>query len=239
MTGACVIVPAFDAATTLAFVIDDLRAELPALAGDIIVVDDGSRDDTARVARDHDCILVSQRENLGKGAALVRGFEEARARGKVVAVTVDADGQHPASGARAVLEAHAHDERALILGVRDLLRDGAPKANRMSNGISNYFLSRFAQRDLRDTQCGLRRYPVAETLALGARGRGYDFEAEVILRAIWAGLPVVEHAVRVLYPAERTTHFHSARDPWRIVRTVVASVGEHWLRPDTRFEEAQ
>jgi hypothetical protein len=117
-----------------------------------------------------------------------------------------------------------------VLGVRDLVRDGAPRANRISNGISNGFLSRFAGRPLRDTQCGLRRYPIAQTLALAARGEGYDFEAEVLLRAVWAGLEIVEEPILVVYPEDRRTHFHVARDPWRIVRTVVATLGEHWLR---------
>lgn len=233
MNDACVIVPAYDAAATLGDVLADLRRELPLL--DVIVVDDGSLDGTADVAREHGVALVRLDANAGKGAALARGLEEARTRGKVVALTVDADGQHPAAEAKRVLEA-SDDPEALVLGVRDLERDGAPRANRFSNGISNYFLSRFAGRPLRDTQCGLRRYPIAKTLALRAHGRGYDFEAEVLLRAIWSGLRVVECPVRVLYPAERTTHFHVARDPWRIIRTVVATLGERWLRPTDAAE---
>ncbi len=125
-----------------------------------------------------------------------------------------------------------------MLGVRDLARAGAPRANRFSNGISNHFLSKFAKRPLRDTNCGLRRYPLAETLALRPRGRGFDFEAEVILRAVWAGLEVVEEPVEVLYPADRLTHFRVSRDPWLIVHRVVATVGERWLRPRRLAEEA-
>lgn len=222
-TDTCILIPAFDAEATLASVIDDLRAELPAHS--ILVVDDGSRDATAKIAEDRGCIVLKLDRNRGKGTALVRGFEAAAERGFKIAITVDADGQHPASEARRVLEATA-DEDALVLGVRDLGKAGAPRANRFSNGISNFFLSRFAARALRDTQCGLRRYPLAKTLALRARGRGYDYEAAVLLRAIWSGMNVVEQPVRVLYPAERTTHFDSKRDPWRIVRTVMATVGD-------------
>ena len=233
LTDACVIIPAYDAAKTLGAVIADVRAELPGI--DVIVVDDGSTDGTAEVARALEVHVVRHEKNAGKGAALRTGFEAALERGKTIAVTVDADGQHPAAEAKRVLEAEGAfgvaDPRALVLGVRDLASAGAPKANRFSNGTSNFFLSRFAGRALRDTQCGLRRYPVAETLALGAVGRGYDFEAEIILRAIWSGLRVVEQPVHVLYPADRTTHFHSARDPWRIIRTVLATVGQQWLRP--------
>ena len=222
---ACVLVPAYEAEKTLAKVIDDLKAALPDLADAILVIDDGSTDGTAAIAQRAGCVLVTHPTNRGKGAALRSGLEAARARGFAVALSVDADGQHPADAAREVLLA-ADDPGALVLGIRQLATAGAPRKNQISNGISNFFISRFAGRPLQDTQCGLRRYPIATTLALAARGDGYDFEAEILLRAIWAGVPIVEAPVRVLYPDDRVTHFHVVRDPWRIVRTVVAALGD-------------
>jgi glycosyltransferase involved in cell wall biosynthesis len=225
---ACALVPAFDAGETVGAVLDDLRRTLGL---PVIVVDDGSTDPTAAVAGAHGAEVVRHPRNLGKGAALATGLREAARRGFQVAVTVDADGQHPAASARRVLEADA-DPRALVLGIRDLVRDGAPRSNRFGNGVSNFFLSVFAGRSLRDTQCGLRRYPVAETLALGSRAHGYAFEAEVILRALAAGLPVLQIPVEVVYPRaeDARSHFRSVRDPARIVATVVRTVLDLRLR---------
>ena len=222
---ACAIVPALDAARTIGGVLDDLARELAGLRA--FVIDDGSRDATAEIARARGATVLVHPRNLGKGAALMRGLVEARALGFDVAVTVDADGQHPARSAREVLLAH-RDRRALVLGTRDLDGAGAPRANRFSNGVSNFFLSRFARRPLTDTQCGLRRYPIPETLALGARAHGYAFEAEVLLRAARTGLPIVELPVRVVYPREdeRATHFDSVRDPARIVAVVLRTLAE-------------
>jgi glycosyltransferase involved in cell wall biosynthesis len=226
---ACVIVPAFDAAASIRGVIDDLAAELGCDRRAILVVDDGSTDDTARQACEAGAHVVRCPRNRGKGAALALGLREARALGFGVAVTVDADGQHPARSAAEVLGA-SNDPRDLVLGVRDLARDGAPGKNRFSNRISNFFLSLFSGRRLEDTQCGLRRYPVIETLALRPRAAGYGFEAEIILRAIAAGIPVVERAVRVVYPkeSERVTHFDAVRDPARIIVAVLRAL--HDLR---------
>jgi glycosyltransferase involved in cell wall biosynthesis len=225
----CVIVPAFDAAPTIAGVVHDLVAELRCAPSAVLVIDDGSTDETYDEALRTGATVVRCAKNGGKGAALVRGLEVARARGFEVALTVDADGQHPATSARDVLEA-SRDPRALVLGVRDLVRDGAPRQNQLSNRISNFFLSFFSGRRLRDTQCGLRRYPIHETLALRARAPGYAFEAEVLLRAVAAEVPVVEQPVRVFYPDEerRVTHFDSVRDPMRIVGAVVRTL--HDLR---------
>jgi glycosyltransferase involved in cell wall biosynthesis len=226
--GACAIVPAFDAATTLGAVVDALRETLSV---PVIVVDDGSTDDTSRVARDRGAEVARHARNQGKGAALVTGLRLAARRGFAQAVTVDADGQHPASSARVVLHA-GDDPRDLVLGVRDLERAGAPASNRFGNGDSNFFLSRLANRTLRDTQCGLRRYPVLETLELGAQARGYAFEAEVVLRALAAQLPVVEVPIDVVYPpaAESRSHFRNVLDPTRIVLTVVRTVLELRIR---------
>lgn len=225
----CVVVPAFDAAATIGGVVDDLAAHLE--GAPVIVVDDGSDDATAELARAQGANVLRHERNRGKGAAIATGLAEAARRGHDVVVTVDADGQHPASSARLVLHG-AEDASALVLGTRDLVRDGAPSANRFGNDVSNWFLSRFSGRRLRDTQCGLRRYPVRETLALGVRATGYAFEAEVVLRAIARGMSVVEVPVEVVYPPEerRVTHFRSVRDPLRIVLTVAGTVLELRLR---------
>lgn len=225
----CLVVPAYDAARTLPAVVEDLRAALPECEGSILVVDDGSTDGTGALATELGCRVVAHGRNRGKGAALRTGLATAEATGHLVAITVDADGQHRGADARELVRASA-DPEALVLGIRDLAGAGAPRANRFSNGISNAFLSRFAGRTLHDTQCGLRRYPVARALALGTRGEGYDFEAEVLLRAVWSGVPVVEQAIQVIYPEDRTTHFHVVRDPWRIIRTVVRTLAEHRRR---------
>lgn len=228
----CVVVPAYQARAKIRLVLEELHAQFPELSPEkLIVVDDGSRDGTADEAKRAGATVVVHSRNRGKGAALVTGLEEARARGFEAALTVDADAQHPAASARVVLEA-SDDPQALVLGIRDLLRDGAPRKNRFSNGISNYFLSRFTGRQLADTQCGLRRYPVEATLALGAHAKGYAYEAEVILLFAASGLPIVETSIDVIYPPEeeRVTHFDSVRDPARIIGVVLRTVLGQKLR---------
>jgi glycosyltransferase involved in cell wall biosynthesis len=214
------LIPAYQARRSLRQVLDDLR-ERDADAA-LLVVDDGSTDGSGDIARAAGVDVVTHQQNQGKGVALRTGFTWLAERGFGVAVTVDADGQHRAEDA-VMLARHEAPPEALVLGVRDLARDGAPRPSRFSNGFSNWWVSRFSGQTFSDTQCGLRRYPLAATLALESDAKGYGFECEMLVRAARRGIPIVEVPVRVIYPpkAERVSHFHVVRDPARIVVRLV------------------
>ena len=190
------------------------------------VVDDGSTDDTAKVAELAGARVIRHATNRGKGAALVSGFRALVQEGFEATVSLDADGQHPAEEALR-LACLPSPAETLVLGVRNLVRDGAPRSSQFSNSISNRFLSLFSGQSLRDTQCGLRRYPLPQILELAPRSPGYAFEAEIILRAARAGLRIDQVPIRVWYPpaAARISHFHSVKDPTRIVFRVLST----WL----------
>jgi len=214
------LIPAYEAGRSLKQVIDGLR--LHDGSATVLVVDDGSSDDTAEVARANGAELARHPRNRGKGVALRTGFSWLAERGFEAAVTVDADGQHRAEDAL-LLARHPAPPGTLLLGVRDLARDGAPGPSQFSNGLSNFWVSLFSGVRLTDTQCGLRRYPLRATLALGSDARGYAFECEMLVRAVRRGIPIVEVPVRVIYPAkaERVSHFRVVRDPARIVLRLV------------------
>lgn len=217
------MIPALDAERTVGAVVAGLgeasRAQGVSLP--VLVVDDGSRDGTRAAALTAGARVISHPENRGKGAALRTGLAAALATGADAMVTLDADGQHPPEEALR-LALHPAPLDALLVAVRDLRAAGAPRANQRSNAFSNAFLSLVTGRRLSDTQCGLRRYPTRGLLALGCRADGFDFEAEALLRAALLGRPaLLEVPARVLYPEDRTSHFHAVRDPARIVRRVL------------------
>jgi glycosyltransferase involved in cell wall biosynthesis len=222
------LIPAFQAQATVSDVVRAIRdaaersdANLP-----IWVVDDGSSDETASAAAQAGAHTLRHPSNRGKGAALLTGFFALAEQGFDAAVTVDADGQHPADETLK-LATHPASPDTLVLGIRDLVRDGAPRNSQFSNSVSNRFLSWFSGQSLTDTQCGLRRYPLREVLRLRLKSAGYAFEAEVILRAARAKIPIEQVSVRVWYPAapDRISHFHNVKDPARIVFRVLGT----WL----------
>jgi hypothetical protein len=219
-----ILVPAFNAAETVAAVVGGLRAEM----GDgipIFVVDDGSSDQTAKAATEAGAEVIRHPKNLGKGAAIRTGLRAARDAGCDVAITVDADGQHPPAEAASLLAA-CPDPGALVLGTRDLDHSGAPRGNLAGNRASNFFVSLFTLRRFRDTQCGLRRYPIEKTLSVRTKDQRFGFEAEVIFAAIRAKIPVVEAPVTVLYPPKHkhTTHYRAIKDTIHIVLRITVTV---------------
>jgi glycosyltransferase involved in cell wall biosynthesis len=208
------VIPAFEAEATIAAIVRELLSSIPPGAiAPVVVVDDGSRDRTSECAREAGAVVLVHPRNLGKGAALETGLRWAKEHGHPVVVTLDADGQHPPLEAVRLLH-HPAGAESLLIGVRDLARAGAPSANQRSNAFSNLVLSGMAGTRLLDTQCGLRRYPVSQTLSLGATARGFAFEAEVVLRAARRGWAIVHVPCDVIYPADRRTHFATQLASW-------------------------
>jgi glycosyltransferase involved in cell wall biosynthesis len=215
------VIPAYNAATTVGDVVRDTARLVP----HVVVVDDGSRDGTAEVAREAGALVVAEHRNHGKGAALRIGFRLAAQHGATRVVTLDADGQHLAREIPKLLAAADADPRAIVVGERNKAGHAISRKARFGNWVADTLLRRFAGRPLPDTQCGFRVYPLDVTLALGAAGDRYEFESEVLLRAAHRGVPIVGVPVDVHYPPpeERVSNFRPFQDTLRIIRMTVAT----------------
>jgi glycosyltransferase involved in cell wall biosynthesis len=185
----------------------------------VLVVDDGSTDRGPDLITDLPCRLHRLPHNQGKGSAILTGARLAAQWGYDTIVTVDADGQlDPEDAARLVETATAQERPAIVVGTRLMTRDTAPGASLFGRAFSNFWVRLECGLDLPDTQSGLRLYPVEFLLHLPVRARRYDFEVEVLVRAAWAGIPILSTPVRVHYPSEgkRISHFHQWKDNLRL-----------------------
>lgn len=178
------VIPAYQAAATLARVVRQTAEHLP-----VLVVDDGSTDETAAVAASAGAQVFRQVPNQGKGAALRRGFREALAQGAEAVLTLDADGQHDPSRAPAFLEAWRRGGAPLIIGRRDFSR--MPPSRRIANELGTRVFSWAVGRHIEDNQSGYRLIarPLLPHL-LESREAGFEFEVEMITDAIRAGLAI-------------------------------------------------
>jgi uncharacterized protein (DUF2062 family) len=216
-----VVLPTFNNAGTLVNVLDRVAALRLAM----IVVNDGSTDETARRLDtwrnqhgDAQLLLVAHPANRGKGQALVSGFAAATSGGFSHVVSIDTDGQLDPEDIPHVLEAARQSPASLIIGTRNDRQPDYPPRSRLGRRFSNGLIRLECGRRVSDSQCGFRVYPLALMRIVTCRSRGFGFESEVIVRAVWAGWPVHELPVRVRYlpKPERVSHFKPWRDSFRI-----------------------
>lgn len=216
----CVIIPHFRHERHVAGVLSALEP----LGLPTIVVDDGSPADSVRALR----TLLAELPwadlslnpaNQGKGAAVLRGLALAQLRGYSHAVQIDADGQHRIGDIQAMLELARQHPDALASGLPQY-DAGAPKARLRGRRISVFWARIHTwSRDIADPMCGFRVYPVDATLAVAQAhrpGSGMEFDIEIMVRAHWAGMPVLFMPTPVSYPPGGVSHFRMLRDNVRI-----------------------
>ena len=204
------LIPAYEEGPRIGAVVEAARRHLP-----VVVVDDGSSDDTADRARTAGATVIRQVPNAGKGAALRAGFRHALDAGAPAVVTLDADGQHDPAEIPTFLERFGERRAELIIGQRDLR--SMPPVRRLSNTIGGLALAVALGRSVPDNQSGYRL--IGRTLMralLDSDESGFEFEVEMIARCLALGLPLDSVPIRTIYAGE-PSHIR----PWRHFREFV------------------
>lgn len=218
---ACVIIPHYDHLEPLRTLLGGLcELHLP-----LVIVDDASPADAFEglvrtlQAVAPDAILIRHPVNLGKGGAVVTGIRAAWSEGFTHAVQIDADGQHDYRDIPALCAFAEADENSLICGQPFFDEDISPLRY-----YARYLTLYLAWLEtlstcIRDALCGLRLYPLAAVVALLDESKlphRMAFDPEVLVRAVWAGIPLRFVPVRVAYPHEGRSHFRYVRDNLQI-----------------------
>ncbi len=218
----CAVVPSHNHWQALGEVVGRLRRA--GLA--VFVVDDGSaepaRTAIAALADPGRGVTVARHDrNRGKGVAVLTGFALAGEAGFTHAVQVDADGQHDLSVLPVLLAAAHRHPQALVCG-NPVFDASAPAARRIGRQITRFWaaVETLCLR-LPDTMCGLRVYPLAAVARLAARvrlGQRMDFDTDILVRLVWARVPIVAVPVAVRYHAGNLSNFSLFADNLRISR---------------------
>ena len=204
------LIPAYEEGPRIGAVVEAARRHLP-----VVVVDDGSTDDTADRARVAGATVIRQVPNAGKGAALRAGFRHALDAGARAVVTLDADGQHDPAEIPLFLDRYRTRRAELIIGQRDLR--SMPPVRRLSNTIGGAALAAALGRSVPDNQSGYRL--IGRTLMralLDSDESGFEFEVEMIARCLALGLPLDSVPIRTIYAGE-PSHIR----PWQHFREFV------------------
>ncbi len=227
-TGILAVIPAYNEAPRIAAVVRGLIG----LGLPVLVVDDGSRDHTARVAAGAGATVL-RRDNGGKGTAIITGCRWAVAGGWRRVLLIDGDGQHDPREAPTLIAA-GRAGADLVIGRRSLRPGRQPLYRRCFNRLSSLLVTLAAGRQVRDSQSGFRFCDPRLLLALPLGGRRYDLETEVCILTARAGLRLVEVPISVIYN-DKVSGVHPLYDTLRFFRAVAMSItrcrGSHRLAP--------
>jgi glycosyltransferase involved in cell wall biosynthesis len=187
------------------------------------VVVDGSTDGSAErlqrmAAQDAGLHVIVLPRNGGKGAAVLRGLDEAAARGYTHALTMDSDGQHPADLIPAFMQASERTPGAMVLG-KPVFDASAPALRVKGRQVSNWWANlETLWSGIGDSLYGFRVYPIAPLRAVmrGQRWmRRFDFDPEAVVRLCWRGVRPVNLDAPVRYfgaDEGGVSHFRYLRD---------------------------
>jgi len=212
----CIIIPNFN--HTINF--DEFIGQLASFNLPVFMVNDGS-DEQARslfqqLAQKYVYLnLVEHSVNQGKGAAVQTGLKVAYSQGFTHALQIDADGQHDLNDVDKMLLESKNYPKALISG-KPIYDESVPKHRYYARNITHFWVwIETLSFQIKDTMCGYRVYPLAETvelLSLQTIGKRMDFDIEIMVRLYWQKIECRFIPTAVEYPEDGVSHFRAFED---------------------------
>ena len=208
------LIPGYNEAERIRAVIEATQAFLP-----VLVVDDGSSDDTASIAEAAGATVLRQVPNQGKGAALKRGFRWAMENQADAVLMLDADGQHDPAEIPKFLHMHTTNTSDLIIGYRNFSE--MPLTRKIANTIGRASLSWAMGQKILDNQSGYRL--VSRRLmqaTLESDEAGFEFEVDMVVLCIRRGMRLDWVPIRTIYAGEGShiKPWHHVKNFFRVVR---------------------
>lgn len=219
-----IVIPAYNEQAT----IHDIASRALAISPRVIVVDDGSADDTVAQLADLPVQLIQHQVNQGKAASLWDGIMLARQGQVKYIITLDGDGQHaPEDIPRLLAKLEAHPNH-IIIGARLADKSVIPAKRYYANRIANFWLAWAAGYPLSDSQSGFRIYPTQlfDDIKISISKRSsFVFESEILIKAAQRGIYSTAIAIPAVYTqAARPSHFRGVRDITLITLMVARSL---------------
>mgnify|MGYP001310971809 CR=1 FL=1 len=196
----CILIPAFNEAHRIGPVVSGALAH----GYPVVVIDDGSSDDTGALVRSLGAEVIRHEDNHGKGASLVSGFTYAREHGHPVVVTLDADGQHDPAEISRFVDTYRRTGIPVLIGNRMWNDAEMPIVRRWTNRVMSRLLCRIMKTFVPDTQCGFRLYRTDVLSFAPAVSRRFAMESEVLLHLALRGFRMDSVRVSTIYRGSKS-----------------------------------
>ena len=212
-----IVIPAYNEASIIQEVIKEIKK-----SGyeNIIVIDDGSRDNTADIAQASKALVLRNVKNLGKGASLVKGYDFALARGFDAVISMDGDGQHSCDDLAAFMHKAESSGCAIIVGNRMSSTQQMPALRVTTNRFMSWLISLVTGQHIPDTQCGFRLVKKELLEKLNLSTSKYETESEILIQASRLGFKIESVPVRTIYSGQKS-RINPFVDTLRFLRFII------------------
>lgn len=196
----CIIIPTYNESRTIA----DLIGQLKKQNLDILVVDDGSSDNTSGIAEKNGAVILRNAENQGKGNSLVKGFNYALTHNFDAVITMDGDGQHSPWDIPYFIRVAKYSDNKIFIGNRMGKARNMPRLRFLTNKFMSWLISGIIKQRIPDTQCGFRliKKEVLERITLKADK--FEIESELLIRAARLGFKIDSLPINTIYRGEKS-----------------------------------
>jgi glycosyltransferase involved in cell wall biosynthesis len=191
----CALIPAFNEAPHIAKVVEGARQHV----AEVVVIDDGSVDGTADIARTAGATCLQSPINCGKASALRTGLAFAREHNFTYVITLDGDGQHLPEDIPIMLRVAKETGADLVIGARHFDRDRMPRSRYFSNTVGSRLASALVGCEIKDSQSGFRLFRLDKLGDAKLRSRCYEFEMEILIKMAMSGCTIAHAPVRMIY----------------------------------------
>ena len=217
----CILIPAYNAQWTLGSVLEKVKL----LDIDAFVVDDGSSDETGRVASEHDVQLLRHSLNLGKGAALRTGFQSILQKDYQVVITLDADGQHDPSEVPFLLKIFQNVRPDILIASRAAGFEKMTFLRRFWNRLGVKAVARLCHSDITDSQSGFRLIRSRVIKGVGLSTSRFETELELLIKACKKGFSVLSVPIKTQkVDGTASSHFRPVTDTWMVCKLFLRSL---------------
>ncbi len=213
---ACAVIPAFNEAENISKVINGVKA----YGIDVIVVDDGSLDETSLIAEKSGAHVMHHCKRCGKGLSLRIGFNQALKRGYEIIISMDGDGQHDPMDIPRFLDAVRGKQVSVVLGNRMDNPKDMPFIRIITNRFMSSVISAICHQPIPDTQCGYRLFTREAISGVDIKADKFEVESELLVKLARNGFKIESVPVRSIYGQEKSK-IRPIRDAFRFIRFLI------------------
>jgi len=215
------LIPSFNEEKTIGWLVMNLKAK----GFDVTVIDDGSIDQTARLAHGNGAEVIINEHNLGKGASLRKAFEILKTRAYEGVIIMDGDGQHLPPDVDQFIQCFRDKSPGLVVGNRMHRPKRMPFVRQLTNAFMSLMISRMCRQRIPDTQCGFRLISMDALRAISLNTDRYEIESEMLLEVARLGFKIESVPITSVYDGQYSA-IHPVKDTVRFFKFIFGKKDE-------------